>query len=162
MAQQRPSVLASNLLARPGSAPKRTPEIEDLPRTVEPQVSAESAQSKVEEQSLPLTPLAPAPIADVPPEPAKRAASSEVPPTAAGSGRGLKEATVGTTLYLLPDESYRLKRLALDLRLSLHDLILAGLDLVLEQHGAAPLTRYAPPKVKAESKPSARPRRRKL
>jgi DNA (cytosine-5)-methyltransferase 1 len=55
---------------------------------------------------------------------------------------GIKGATRSTTIYLLPDELRRLKRLALDLDISLHDLLLRGLDRVLAEAGQRPLTRY--------------------
>lgn len=67
------------------------------------------------------------------------------PPAKAAAG-GLKSATVGTTLYLLPEESKRLRRLAVDLDISLHELVLRGLDLLLDQHGQPPITRYQPKK----------------
>lgn len=57
---------------------------------------------------------------------------------------GLKKSTIGTTLYLLPDESWRLKQLAVTLRISMHDLILRGLDKVLEENGQPILKRYVP------------------
>ena len=71
--------------------------------------------------------------------------------TSAETG-GLKAATVGTTLYLLPQESKRLKRLALDLDLSLHELMLTGLDRVLAVHGQPPVRRYAPAVPRKEKK----------
>ncbi len=55
---------------------------------------------------------------------------------------GIKAATRSTTLYLLPDELRRLRRLAVDLDVSLHDLVLRGLDKVLAEHGERPLARY--------------------
>ena len=58
--------------------------------------------------------------------------------------RGIKAATVGTTLYLLPAEHKRLKRLALDLDLSVHDLVLAGIDRFLEESGLPRIKRYRP------------------
>ena len=63
---------------------------------------------------------------------------------AEGGGGGLKASTVGTTLYLLPSESKRLRRLAIDLDLSLHELMLNGLDRVLAEHGEPPVRRYVP------------------
>jgi DNA (cytosine-5)-methyltransferase 1 len=55
---------------------------------------------------------------------------------------GIKGATRSTTLYLLPHELRRLRRLAVDLDVSLHDLALRGLDRVLAEHGQRPLERY--------------------
>ncbi|MEJ1979037.1 MAG: hypothetical protein WDN49_25850 [Acetobacteraceae bacterium] len=54
----------------------------------------------------------------------------------------MKGSTVGTTLYLMPEESKRLRRLALNLDLSLHDLILTGLDRLLAENGQRPVSRY--------------------
>ncbi len=59
-------------------------------------------------------------------------------------GGGLKASTVGTTLYLLPEESRRLKHLAVDLGLSVHELLLTGIDKVLSEHGHPPIHRYVP------------------
>ena len=42
-------------------------------------------------------------------------------------------------MYLLPTESRRLKRLALDLDVSFHELVLRGLDRMLAEHGQAPV-----------------------
>ena len=72
-------------------------------------------------------------------------------PASAETG-GLKAATVGTTLYLLPQESKRLKRPALDLDLSLHELMLTGLDRVLAEHGQPPVRRYVPAVPRKEKK----------
>ena len=83
------------------------------------------------------------PVEDLP-----RAAAPS-PPVEAG---GLKATTVGTTLYLLPQESKRLKRLALDLDLSLHELILTGLDRVLAEHGQPSIRRYVPAVPRKEKK----------
>jgi DNA (cytosine-5)-methyltransferase 1 len=55
---------------------------------------------------------------------------------------GLKGTTVGTTLYLKPEESKRVRMLALTLDLSLHDLILTGLDRMLAENGQRPVSRY--------------------
>jgi DNA (cytosine-5)-methyltransferase 1 len=58
------------------------------------------------------------------------------------SRSGIKGSTTGTTLYLLPAESKRLRKLALELDLSLHDLLLTGLDRVLAENGLRPVDRY--------------------
>jgi DNA (cytosine-5)-methyltransferase 1 len=55
---------------------------------------------------------------------------------------GIKGSTVGTTVYLKPEESKRLRRLALELDLSLHDLLLTGLDRLLAENGQRPVSRY--------------------
>lgn len=76
-----------------------------------------------------------------------------VPPTVREAGEGttpsggIKEKTIGTTLYLLPDQHKRVKRLALDLDVpSVHELILMGLDRLLAEQGQRPLERYSPPR----------------
>ena len=55
---------------------------------------------------------------------------------------GIKGKTRATTLYLLPHELQRLRRLAVDLDVPLHDLMLRGLDRVLAEQGQRPLERY--------------------
>lgn len=55
---------------------------------------------------------------------------------------GIKGTTVGTTLYLLPGESKRLRRLALDLDVSLHELLMRGADRLLAENGQRPIERY--------------------
>jgi DNA (cytosine-5)-methyltransferase 1 len=57
---------------------------------------------------------------------------------------GIKGATRATTLYLLPQELQRMRRLAIDQGLSLHDFMLRGLDRVLAEYGQRPLERYKP------------------
>jgi hypothetical protein len=118
MASKRPSVVASGLLARPGSAPARSTAVEDLPRPV---------------------PVAPEP----PPQPD---ATRQVGQPARG---GIKAATIGTTVYLLPREHKRVRRLALDLDVpSVHELLLMGLDRLLAEQGRPPIERYSPPRPK--------------
>jgi hypothetical protein len=77
------------------------------------------------------------PIEDLP-----RHVTPTAPTPPSKSGGGIKASTVGTTLYLLPHESKRLKRLALDLDLSVHELLLRGIDRILEEHAQAPIERY--------------------
>ena len=89
-----------------------------------------------------------APSRSMPVEDLPRAAASSAPAEAGG----LKATTIGTTLYLLPQESKRLKRLALDLDLSLHELMLTGLDRVLAEHGQPPIRRYVPAVPRKEKK----------
>ncbi len=55
---------------------------------------------------------------------------------------GIKVATVGTTVYLLPHESRRLRHLAIEMGTSLHELILRGLDRILAEAGQRPVERY--------------------
>ena len=85
-------------------------------------------------------------IEDLPRASAQTAAMSEV------GGGGLKASTVGTTLYLLPAESKRLRRLAIDLDLSLHEMMLNGLDRLLAENGEPPVRRYVPAAPKKEKK----------
>jgi hypothetical protein len=129
MASKRPSVVAAGLLARPGSAPARTTPVEDLPR--------------------------PAPAAEAPPQPAGVPASVSPPKQTEdvaarpGRGGGIKASTVGTTVYLLPREHKRVRRLALDLDVpSVHELLLMGLDRLLAERGEPPVERYSPPRPK--------------
>ena len=122
--KKRPSSVAANLLARPGTAPLRSVPVEDFPR---------SAPLK-QPETLPAPPVMP---------PAPATASTEKPPG------GIKAATVGTTMYLLPSEHKRVRRLALDLDVpSVHELLLLGLDRLLAERGDPPLTRYSPPRAR--------------
>lgn len=119
----RPSVVAGNLLARPGAAPARSVPVEDFPRAV-PGTQAN----------------APAPAAPPDPEPATQ------PERAPG---GIKAATIGTTLYLLPTEHKRVRRLALDMDVpTVHELLLLGLDRLLAEQGEPPIIRYSEPRPK--------------
>jgi hypothetical protein len=121
MVAKRPSVVASGLLARPGGAPARSTPVEDLPRPTLVPASSEA-----------LNP------------PARPAAPEVAPETVA---KGIKQATVGTTVYLLPSEHKRVRRLALDLDVpSVHELLLMGLDRLLAERGEAPVARYSQPR----------------
>ncbi len=68
--------------------------------------------------------------------------SAGPPIPAKAAGRGIKGKTRATTLYLLPHELQRMRRLAIDLNVPLHDLMLRGLDRVLAENGQRPLERY--------------------
>ena len=69
--------------------------------------------------------------------------------TGQGRGGGIKGATVGTTMYLLPKEHKRVRRLALDMDVpSVHELLLMGLDRLLAERGEPPIERYSPPRPK--------------
>ena len=119
----RPSVVAVNLLARPGAAPSRSVPVEDFPRPT-------------------LTSQGGTPSAASPSEPAAAARGDRVP-------GGIKAATIGTTVYFLPTEHKRVRRLALDLdAASVHELLLLGLDRLLAELGEPPLIRYSPPRPK--------------
>jgi hypothetical protein len=55
---------------------------------------------------------------------------------------GLKEKAVNMSIYLLPDDHRRLRRLAVDHDTSIQTLVLDGIDAVLAQHGLPPVTRW--------------------
>ena len=62
---------------------------------------------------------------------------------------GIKAATIGTTVYLLPAEHKRVRRLALDIDApSVHELLLLGLDRLLAEREQPPIARYSPPRPK--------------
>ena len=64
-----------------------------------------------------------------------------------GKGGGIKASTVGTTVYLLPREHKRVRRLALDLDVpSVHELLLLGLDRLLAERSEPPVERYSQPR----------------
>ncbi len=89
------------------------------------------------------------PVEDLPRPPL----AAEPPPAAAAAKErvagGIKAATIGTTVYLLPAEHKRVRRLALDLDVpSVHELLLLGLDRLLAERGQAPIERYSPPRPK--------------
>lgn len=102
--------------------------------------------------------LAPGLLAKPGSAPARSAAIEDLPRASAQAvaisegGGGLKASTVGTTLYLLPSESKRLRRLAIDLDLSLHEMMLNGLDKLLAENGEPPVRRYVPASPKKEKK----------
>jgi hypothetical protein len=86
------------------------------------------------------------PVEDLPrPASAAAPATNTQPPAPPPTG-GIKAATVGTTVYLLPAEHKRVRRLALDLDMSLHELLLAGLDRLLGERGEPPIRRYSEPR----------------
>ena len=101
--------------------------------------------------------LAPGLLAKPGSAPARSAAIEDLPRASAqtvavSESGGLKASTVGTTLYLLPSESKRLRRLAIDLDLSLHEMMLNGLDRLLAENGEHPVRRYVPASPKKEKK----------
>ena len=67
-----------------------------------------------------------------------------------GSGRSSQAcAQRGKTVYLLPSEYKRVRRLALELDVaSMHELLLLGLDRLLAEQGEPPLVRYSLPRPK--------------
>ena len=85
------------------------------------------------------------PVEDLPRPPSP----TTTPPVEQGRGGGIKSATVGTTVYLLPREHKRVRRLALDMDVpSVHELLLMGLDRLLAERGEPPIERYSPPRPK--------------
>ncbi len=67
------------------------------------------------------------------------------PAPAGGEGieqRTLKEKAVATTLYLLPADHKRLKKLAVDRDVSLQTVMLDALDLLLARNGQVPVGRW--------------------
>jgi hypothetical protein len=91
-----------------------------------------------------------APVRSTPVEDYPRAADVPVDmPTVEAGKVGIKAATIGTTVYLLPSEHKRVKQLALDMDVaSVHELLMLGLDKLLAEQGRAPITRYAQPRFK--------------
>ena len=87
-----------------------------------------------------------APARATPVEDLPRPASAATPAPAPRPIGGIKAATVGTTVYLLPGEHKRVRRLALDLDVSVHELLLLGLDRLLAERGEAPVRRYSEPR----------------
>ena len=56
---------------------------------------------------------------------------------------GIKQVTVGTTAYFLPDEAARMDAVAAELGVSKHELIILALDRMLAGRGEPPVRRYA-------------------
>ena len=71
----------------------------------------------------------PSPTASPPPDPPERAV-------------GLKEKAINMSIYLLPDDHRRLRRLAVDEDSSIQSLVLDGIDHVLSQRGQGVVTRW--------------------
>lgn len=60
----------------------------------------------------------------------------------ASSSGGLKERATATTLYLMPTDHRRLRKLAIDRDVSMQTLILDALDLLMEREGQGPVERW--------------------
>jgi hypothetical protein len=88
------------------------------------------------------------PVEDLPrPAPQPPDGAPAEPGGPKGKGDGIKASTVGTTVYLLPKEHKRVRRLALDLDVpSVHELVLLGLDRLFAERGELPVERYSPPR----------------
>lgn len=56
-------------------------------------------------------------------------------------GARLKRTTIGTTAYLLPEESARVHELAAGLDVSVHELLMRGLDRMFMERGCSPVRR---------------------
>ena len=89
------------------------------------------------------TPVEDLPRAGLAAAPAPTAGTQSPAPPPTG---GIKAATVGTTVYLLPGEHKRVRRLALDLDVSVHELLLLGVDRLLAERGEPPVRRYSEPR----------------
>ena len=89
------------------------------------------------------------PVEDLP-RPASPA-RTDAPTVPEGRSGGIKASTLGTTVYLLPREHKRVRRLALDMDVpSVHELLLLGLDRLLAERGEPSVERYSPPRPKKE------------
>lgn len=87
------------------------------------------------------------PVEDLPRRATPTRAEEPAKPAVPGGKNGIKAATVGTTVYLLPREHKRVRRLALDLDVpSVHELLLLGLDRLLAEQGEPPIERYSQPR----------------
>ncbi len=92
------------------------------------------------------------PVEDLPRPALLQPAEAPAAPSATkGKGAGIKASTVGTTVYLLPREHKRVRRLALDMDVpSVHELLLLGLDRLLAERGEPPVERYSQPRPRKE------------
>lgn len=89
------------------------------------------------------------PVEDLPRAAPVLVSEASAKPQGAGGGNGIKAATIGTTVYLLPKEHKRVRRLALDADVpSVHELLLLGLDRLLSERGEPPIERYSQPRPK--------------
>jgi hypothetical protein len=74
-------------------------------------------------------------------EPAAPPAPSPPAPTPA-AGQSLKDKAVATTLYLLPADHVRLRRMALERNVSFQTLMLDAIDMLLGSQGEPPVRRW--------------------
>ncbi|MBV8613768.1 MAG: hypothetical protein JOY66_08340 [Acetobacteraceae bacterium] len=58
------------------------------------------------------------------------------------AGQGLKDRAVATTLYLLPADHVRLRRMALERNVSFQTLMLDAIDMLLDRQGEPPVRRW--------------------
>lgn len=87
-------------------------------------------------------------VEDLPrPLPPPRTEGPAKPTSPEEKSGGIKASTIGTTVYLLPKQHKRVRRLALELDVpSVHELLLLGLDRLLAEQGEPPIERYSPPR----------------
>ncbi len=87
---------------------------------------------------------APARHMTAPPAPARaRVVRKRKPVVVNGTQPGIKQATVGSTAYFLPDEAARIAKVAAEMGVSKHELIILALDRMLASRGEAPVRRYS-------------------
>ena len=72
---------------------------------------------------------------------AEPAVAPPLSPAPASSG-GLKERAAATTLYLMPADHRRLRKLAIDRDVSMQTLLLDAIDLLMAQENEAPVERW--------------------
>jgi hypothetical protein len=66
----------------------------------------------------------------------------QVEPAPAPSSGGLRERATATTLYLMPVDHRRLRKLAIDHDVSMQTLILDALDLLMDREGQGAVERW--------------------
>src|SRR3954447_18987836 len=88
-------------------------------------------------RALPGAALPQAPFHERPPSLASGQDSPQAKPAPS-----LKEKAINMSIYLLPDDHRRLRRLAADEDTSIQTLVLDGIDYVLSQRGQARVTRW--------------------
>ena len=66
----------------------------------------------------------------------------QVEPAPVSSSGGLKERATATTLYLMPADHRRLRKLAIDHDVSMQTLLLDALDMLMTREGQEPVERW--------------------
>src|SRR5690349_6196933 len=95
-------------------------------------------------------PVRTTPVEDLP-RPVSQTETSPTPARGALPAKGgIKHATIGTTVYLLPREHKRVRRLALDMDVPVHELLLLGLDRLFAELGQPTIERYSLPRPRKE------------
>jgi hypothetical protein len=89
---------------------------------------------------------------DLPDEPLPRAIPGQAKPppafhetpvrSAPAPSLGVKESTIATTFYLLPDDHRRLRRLAADRGVAAQQIMMDALDTLFARAGEPPVTRW--------------------